>query len=162
MVKSRPQPLPPAPDAAAETLRALLAQVDDRIAQVDAQAARARELLADVRGATKELTHAIRESRTAFAGLSRQAMADVLETDLDKARTAIDFVVKEAEASIIDRFDKLYNMLMTGHENGRTRPGEVNVEEAVRREAEWREARKTYDIAMGYGQDANAGEARRS
>lgn len=108
----------------------------DLIDRLGAAAMECRELLADVRSATRDLREAVKESRKererlatavkdAAAAEIDQAVAAGLEELGETTRKAMD----DSVAKVGAEFDKLARLFLTGHEKGRPDAGGLNLRE---------------------------------
>lgn len=102
----------------------------DLIDRLGAAAMKCRELLVDVRSASRELRAAVRESQQERERLA-VAVRDAVGAEIDEqVRVQLDalgeLTRKQMDASVdkVSReFDKLANILMTGHDRGRPDDG---------------------------------------
>jgi len=106
--------------------------------KLDDQMAECRELLTEVRGATKDLHAAIKEAKATFPELAQDQISEAVGVELTKVMAATTKFIDAAEVKISRRFDHLVNLLLTGHPQGRTKPGKLNVESLVEEVAEAR------------------------
>jgi len=106
--------------------------------KLDDQMAECRELLTEVRGATKDLHAAIKEAKATFPELAQDQISEAVGVELTKVMAATTKFIEAAELKIHRRFDHLVNLLLTGNQQGRARPGELNLESLVERVAEAR------------------------
>jgi chorismate mutase len=89
----------------------------------------ARELLTDIRSATKDLRHAIkhaRQERERVAATVEDAVGADIDAAVKRELDEVARVVNEKRQWMVDQvtreFDRLINVLTTGREDGRTVP----------------------------------------
>lgn len=91
-----------------------------RNAALDAQLDECRELLSEVRGATKDLRQLLRECQDAYTDLAKQTLAPLIETEAEKISTAATAAIAQYEEHLARRFTKFVNVLTTGRRSGHT------------------------------------------
>jgi hypothetical protein len=103
---------------------------DDRLRQLNDATALARELLADVRSATKDLQHAIKaaqQERERLAATVDEAIAADINAAVQRELEEVSRVVNEKREwmlrQVTREFDRYINLLTTGREDGKTDPG---------------------------------------
>jgi DNA anti-recombination protein RmuC len=102
----------------------------DLIDRLVAAAVECRELLADVRTATKDLRAAVkevREERERLAAAVRDAVGAEIDEQVRVQLEALGELTRKQMDASVDKvsreFDKLANILMTGHDKGRPDDG---------------------------------------
>lgn len=95
---------------------------------LDAQMAECRALLAEVRGATKDLKQVIRQARATYPELSAEAMERAAAAAIAEMTAATEKAIGKAEAAIHARFNRITNLLLTGTKVGVPRRGDINIE----------------------------------
>jgi hypothetical protein len=106
-----------------------------RDAKLDDQMAECRELLAEVRGATKDLHHEIVRAKATFTELAEERIERVVSEELDRVGVETAGFIRIAEERIQARFDGLTNLLLTGSRRGRPKRGDANLEEVIEKAA---------------------------
>lgn len=102
-----------------------------RNSALDEQMEECRALLADVRGATKDLNAAIKAAKAAFPELAEEKMQEAAKVEIDRLSELTTAHVKRSEERIMARFDKIANLLITGSTDGKPRKGGHNLEETL-------------------------------
>jgi single-stranded DNA-specific DHH superfamily exonuclease len=100
------------------------------IDELGAAALECRQLLADVRTASKDLRSAVREARETQASLAK-AVEEMVDADIDEAVKAglaryeknVHAAMDAAVAKVTSEFDKLGNILLTGDPRARSHDG---------------------------------------
>ena len=102
--------------------------------QLKKATADARELLAEVRGVTKDLTKAVKEARLAFAEIAEEKMTEAVRREGAEFSRLMRKHTDESEARIKERFDALARQLLEPRRREK-RLGMPNMEEMVMRAA---------------------------
>lgn len=112
----------------------------ERHPALDSQMTECRELLAEVRGATKDLRQATAEAKRVLAEVLPDAVDELIKvrvvTELDKLAPQTKKAIEVAETEIFKRFDVLMNLLMSGSPTGVPKdPRKINIESTLLRQA---------------------------
>lgn len=109
------------------------------IDQLGAASLEARQLLADIRGATRDLRNAIRDAqaeREQLADLIKRTVADDIQaevsTQLAKLGEQTQAAMAAATAKVGREFDRLTNIMMTGDDYARPAKGALDLRELAR------------------------------
>ena len=102
--------------------------------QLKKATADARELLAEVRGVTKDLTKAVKEARLAFAEIAEEKMTEAVRREGAEFSRLMHKHTDESAARIKERFDALARQLLEPRRREK-RLGMPNMEEMVMRVA---------------------------
>lgn len=102
-----------------------------RDAALDAQLAECRELLAEMRGVTKDLRQAVREAKDAFPSLAREMVEKAAEREINKMSAVTAGAIEDAEKAVYRRFDGITNLLLTGSKTGIPRRGKIDIEKVA-------------------------------
>lgn len=107
-----------------------------RDAVLDEQMTECRELLADVRGATKDLRLAIKDAKEAFPHLAEEQVEAAVKATLEKFKEGTALAITDTQNAIFRRFDDLTNLLMSGRTSGKPKPGQLDLPGVIAQAAE--------------------------
>ena len=91
----------------------------------------ALKLLADVRGATKDLRQAMKEHRETIPMIVREELAREVEKELNVLKDEPKAATAKAVAGVFKRFDELTDLLMKGTRADR-RQGKLDIDALIR------------------------------